>query len=145
MATNQDADLILKLYELRREPKLREARDWVATQFRPKSAQDVVDTVMSEKGAYLRMVVSYWEMAAALVNHGSINAELFHDTNGEYLLVYAAIEPFIAGIREQMGSPRMFRNLEKLVQESPEGREAIAWWQARWKAEAEAKTSTANA
>ena len=145
MATSEDANLILKLYELRREQKLREARTWFASAFRPKSVQDVADTMMSENGAYLRMVVSYWDMTAALVNHGTVDANLFFDTNGEYFMVYAAIEPLIPGIREMFSNPGMFKNLEKLVQDSPAGKDAVAFWQARWKAEAEAKQSAAKA
>lgn len=145
MATHEDANLILKLYELRREARLREARDWFASTFRPQTAKDVADTLMSDKGAYLRMVASYWEMSAALVNHGTVDADLFRDTNGEYFLVYAAIEPFIQTLRDEFSNPGMFKNLEKLVNDSPKGAESVKWWQDRWKAEAESKRNAANA
>ena len=141
MATQEDANLILKLYELRREPKLREARDWVAGSFRPQSTKDVQDAIAGEKSAYLRMVFSYWEMAAALVNHGTIDLNLFCETNGEQFLVFAKIEPFLAELRAQLQNPRMFGNLEKLVHDAPNGREAVARFQARWAAEAEAKAA----
>jgi hypothetical protein len=138
MATHEDANLILKLYELRREEKLRQAREWFAGKFRPQTAQDVVDVISGEHSAYLRMVTSYWEMVAALVNHGTIDLNLFCETTGEQFLVYARIEPFIPAMRTHFGNPRMFSNLEKLVAESPNGKEAIARWQARWAAEAAA-------
>jgi hypothetical protein len=137
MPKQEDANLILKLYELRREETLRAARDYYASKFNPQTAQDVVDTMARENSAYVRMVVSYWEMAATLVNHGSIDMDLFCETNGEQFLVYAKIEPFLSAIREHFGNPRMFSNLEKLVNTSPNGREAVARWQSRFKAQAE--------
>jgi hypothetical protein len=145
MATQEDANLILKLYELRREEKLREARQWFAGKFRPQTGQDVVDTLTGEHSAYLRMVTSYWEMAAALVNHGTIDMDLFCETNGEQFLVYAKIEPFISEMRAYFKNPRMFGNLEKLVNNSPNGKEAVARFQARWAAEAAAQKTAANA
>jgi hypothetical protein len=145
MATQEDANLILKLYELRREEKLRAARAWFTGAFRPQSAQDILDTMAGENSAYMRMVVSYWEMAAALVNHGTIDLNLFCETNGEQFLVFAKIEPFLSALREKFGNPRMFSNLEKLVNEAPNGKEAVARWQARWAAEAAAKDQAATA
>jgi hypothetical protein len=145
MATHEDANLILKLYELRREEKLREAREWFAGKFRPQTAQDVAETVAGEHSAYLRMVLSYWEMAAALVNHGTIDLDLFCDTNGEQFMVYAKVEPFLGSMREQFKNPRMFHNLEKLVMDAPRGKEAVERWQTRWAAEANVRPSAANA
>jgi hypothetical protein len=137
MPKQEDANLILKLYELRREQTLRTARDWYASKFNPQTAQDVFDAMASENSAHLRMVVSYWDMAATLVNHGAIDIEMFCEASGEQFLVYAKIEPFLAAIREQTGNPRLFGNLEKLVNTAPTGRESVARWQARFKAEAE--------
>src|SRR5215203_2557234 len=93
MANQVDANLILKLYELRREETLRTARDWFASKFQPQTLQDVLDAMNSDKSGYMRMVVSYWDMAAALVNHRTIDMNLFSETNGEQYLVYAKIEP----------------------------------------------------
>jgi hypothetical protein len=143
MATHEDANLILKLYELRREEKLRQAREWFAGKFRPKTAQDVIDTLAGEHSAYLRMVTSYWEMVAALVNHKTIDMDLFCETTGEQFLVYARIEPFIGAMRTHFGNQRMFSNLEKLVAESPNGKEAVARFQARFAAEAAAAGASA--
>ena len=145
MATSEDAHLILKLYELRREEKLRQAREWFAAEFRPQTAQDVTNAVAGEHSAYLRLVLSYWEMAAALVNHGTIDLDLFCDANGEQFMVYAKVEPFLGTMREQFKNPRMFSNLEKLVMDAPHGKEAVERWQTRWAAEAAARQSAASA
>ncbi|HYO83188.1 MAG TPA: hypothetical protein VES20_17410 [Bryobacteraceae bacterium] len=139
MATPQDAELILKLYELRRDEKLREARAWFIEQFKPASIEDVMATFASERSGSLRMVASYWEMAAAMVNHGAIDRDLFCDANGEYLLVFAKMEPFLHELRERVGNPRMSYNLEKLVDAAPHGRETVKRWQTRWAAETASK------
>jgi hypothetical protein len=124
MSKYKDADLILKLYDLRREAKMREAREWFFT-FNPQSPQDFMDVLTSDKSAYYRMVVSYWDMACTLVNHGAIDADMFAEANGEHMFVYAKIEPFIPALREAMGIPQMLANLEKVVKETPDYEEMI--------------------
>lgn len=121
----KSADLILKLYDLRREATMREARNWMFG-FNPTSAEDIGKTMMDpEVGAYLRMVLSYWDMAAALVNHGAIDAKMFNDTNGEHIGVYAKIAPFIAELRAQWEMPEAFENLEKVIMNRPDGAERV--------------------
>lgn len=121
----ESADLILKLYDLRREAKMREARNWVFS-FNPTSADDIMNTMMDpEVGALLRMVTSYWDMAAALVNQGAIDAELFRQTTGEYYMVYAKIEPFVADLRERWEMPEAFANLEQVINDQPNGAERL--------------------
>ena len=142
MATAEDANLILKLYELRREEKLREARAWFLDQFQPESVDEIMATVGSAQGAYLRMVVSYWDMAAAMVNHGAIDRDLFCDSNGEQFAIFAKLEPFLAELRQRVGNPTMFQHLEKLTNEAPQGRPAVQRWQARWAAQKAAKAAT---
>lgn len=125
MSKAESAELILKLYDLRREATMRQARNWIFM-FNPTSAQDVMNTMMDpEVGGLLRMVTSYWDMAAALVNHGAIDAEMFNDTNGEHMMVYAKIEPFIAELREMWQEPKAFRNLEKVILDQPGGTERV--------------------
>ncbi len=125
MSKVESADLILKLYETRREPVMREARNWMGSFF-PESAQDIVQAVMnSETSAYYRMVVTYWEMAAAFVNHGAIDEEMFIDIDGEHFVVFAKIEPFLSELREMMGNPKMLANLEKLVMRQPNAKERL--------------------
>src|ERR1700677_4940015 len=103
------ANLILKLYELRREPVMREARNFILT-FDPKSVEDYMAGMMGANSAHIRMVVSYWEMACSFVVYGAIEAVMFDDTNGEHILVFAKIEPFLAQLRTAMGSPNMLKN-----------------------------------
>ncbi len=119
MGKAKDADLILKLYDLRREKTMRDARNWFFT-FNPETPQDFIDVLTSDKSGYYRMVVSYWDMACSLVNNGAIDAEMFNDANGEHLFVYAKMEPFLPALREAMGAPQFLAHLERLVKEVPE-------------------------
>ncbi len=125
MSKAESAELILKLYDLRREEKMREARNWIFS-FNPTSAQDIMNTMMNpEVGPYLRMVTSYWDMAAALVNHGAIDADMFNDTAGEHTMVFAKVEPFLAELREMFQEPKAFYHLEKVILDQPNGAEKV--------------------
>jgi hypothetical protein len=119
MSKQEEADLILKLYDLRREPLMREARNWFF-QFNPQSPKDFVDVLTSDKTGHYRMVVSYWDMACSLVNNGAIDAQMFNDANGEHIFVYAKMEPFIPALREQMGLPTFLAHLEQTVKALPD-------------------------
>jgi hypothetical protein len=119
MSKQEEADLILKLYDLRRESVMREARNWFFA-FNPQTEQDFMDVLTGDKSGYYRMVISYWDMACSLVNNGAIDAQMFSDANGEHLFVYAKLEPFIPGLREGTGNPRLLVNLEKVVTETPD-------------------------
>jgi hypothetical protein len=136
MSKQQDADLILKLYDLRREATMREARNWMFT-FNPTSVQDVIEVLLGEHSGHYRMVISYWEMAAAMVNKGAIDEELFNETNGEHLFVYSKIEPVIEEVRTLFGSPDFLRNLETLVKRIPESEAKITAMRERMKKFAE--------
>jgi hypothetical protein len=125
MATPQDADLIIKLYDLRRDETMRKARNYFAFEFLPKSVDDVKEILTNiqeypEQNAYLRQVISYWEMVAAMVNHGSIDQALFFDTNAEFYGVWAKIDDFIEDLRASFG-PQFLVNLEKLIASAPDG------------------------
>ena len=132
MSKQAEAELILRLYDLRREATMRAARDWFFQQFNPQSFADVKSALFGEHSGHLRMVLSYWDMAAALVNHGAISIDLFTDTNGEHLSVYAKIEPFVADFRAAFGA-QAFLNLEKLVDATPDGRKRVAELRERMK------------
>lgn len=132
MSTPQDADLILKLYDLRREATMREARNWMFT-FNPTSVQDIIDVMISEHSGHYRMVVSYWEMAAAMVNNGSIDEKLFHEANGEHLFVYSKIAHLIPELRALFGSQEFLLNLETLVKRIPNHEEKITAMRERMK------------
>ena len=114
----KSAELILKLYDLRREETMRKARDWFA-RFNPASAQDILNTFVSEHSAYYRMVTTYWDMACSLVNHGAIDEQMFNDANAEHAFFFAKIQPFMEEIRAVTG-PRYLPHLEQLVMRLPD-------------------------
>jgi hypothetical protein len=128
----EDANLILKLYELRREEVMRKARDWYGMQFNPESIEEIQAVMMSDKSPYYRMVTTYWDMAASFVNHGAIDEEMFTEANMEHVMVYAKIEPFITEIRS-MYMPTYLEHLEKLVLRRPNAREFMASMRERFK------------
>ena len=125
MSKQAEADLILKLYDLRREATMRTARDWFFREFNPQSFDEVKKILFGDHSGHMRMVLTYWDMAAGLVNHGAISQDLFSDTNGEHFAVFAKIEPFIAPWRAAFG-PQFMANLEKLIDATPDGRKRVA-------------------
>jgi hypothetical protein len=133
MSKQEEAGLILKLYELRREDTMRKARDWYFREFNPQSLADFMTAMFGEHSGHLRMVVSYWDMAAGLVNNGAISLELFNDTNGEHLGVFSKIEPLLGEIRAAQG-PQFAASLEKLIDATPDGRKRVAGVRERLKA-----------
>ena len=119
MGKTEEADLILKLYDLRREATMREARNWLFT-FNPTSIQDVMEIMMGEHSGHFRMVISYWDMACAMVTNGAIDEELFNQTNGEHIFVYMKIQPVLEDIRKMFDNPEFLKNLETVVKRIPE-------------------------
>ena len=119
MGKHEDADLILKLYDLRREPVMREARNWMFT-FNPTGVEDVMQAMMGEHSGHLRMVISYWDMACAMVTNGAIDEELFNQTNGEHIFVYMKIEPVLEGLRAMFDNQEFLKNLETVVKRIPD-------------------------
>ena len=116
-ATHAHADLLLRLYEIRREPKMREAREWFISKFHPSSIEDAQKQAPfgSPENAYVRMVASYWDMAANMVNRGLIEEELFFETTGEQWIVWERLKNYVPAQRERSKNPHMFGNLEKHV------------------------------
>lgn len=146
MSKQDEAGLILKLYELRRDETMRKARDWFFLDFHPESLADVNDAMLGEHSAHLRMVMSYWEMAATLVAHGAIDARLFNEANSEHLTVFAKLQPLLSEIRSAYGAQFMV-NLEKLVSETPGAQdrlEAIRGRMKRIRADVEKRHSKAS-
>jgi hypothetical protein len=116
LATPADAEIILRLYELRTEAEMRKARAWVTGEFWPATAKDffaVADNPSDPHNAWLRQVISYWEMAAAMVLHGAVSAELFVDCNGEGFFMLAKFAPILDGIREK--NPAFLMKTAELV------------------------------
>jgi hypothetical protein len=127
MATSHEsADLVLKLYDLRREARMREGRDWFALRFNPSTFQEVTTVLEGPQNAFFRMVVSYWDMAAALVNHGAIDEQLFTDTNAEHVAVFAKVAPFLADLRTALSNPDYLAQLERLVMRLPNAAARLA-------------------
>ena len=114
---NYDAELLLRLYELRREEKLRRAREWVIREFQADSLEVLEREIPrgSEKDALFRMAVSYWDMAASLVNHGLINEGLFFENTGEFWLVWEKVKSIAPAVREARKNPLAWKNLETLA------------------------------
>ena len=121
MEKQTDIMAILKLYELRRDEKMREARLWYLSQFSPKSAMDIVALFRggAHASANFRMVTSYWDMAASFVLNGAIDEKTFLDANTEHIFVYAKIQPFLAEFRQMIQEPDYLLNLETLVTKIP--------------------------
>jgi len=114
---NYDAELLLRLYELRREEKLRRAREWLAGKFQADSKEDFDRQypLGSEENAFFRMAVSYWDMAASLVNHGLLKEDLFFENTGEFWLAWEKIRHLAPAIREARKNPLAWKNLETLA------------------------------
>lgn len=132
MPNYQDAELILKLYDLRREAVMREARAFYASL--PPSEESFLQVVAnpaSKENSYVRQVVGYWEMAASFVVHGVLNAELAYATLQEMYFVYAKIKPFLPKLRDLTNTPDFLVNMEKLAESTEETRARVVRVQAR--------------
>ena len=120
------AGLLLKLYELRTEPALRQARGWFNFEFHPNTSQDVLHTWLGpgHESAPYRMVTSYWDMAASLVSEGAIPAAMFNAANTEHFALYAKMRPFLADIRAATKWPDYLLHVEQVVhsEADPESR-----------------------
>ena len=135
-ATATDAELILKLYDLRREAEMRKARHWWLTAFWPENVDDFAKIGMAlgtQENNWLRQVGGYWEMAASLVLHGALNEDLFLEGSfsGEMFFIYAKVHPFLAELREKFQNPNMMGNIEKLINRSEKGRNTLQAFEGR--------------
>lgn len=116
----ESANLILKLYDLRREEVMRKARSWFVIEFHPGSAQDISAAALGEHSAYYRMVTSYWDMATSFVVNGAIDEQMFNDANGEHVAVFSKIEPFLTEVRELSNRPTYMQHVERVVMNIPD-------------------------
>ena len=143
-----DAQLILQLYDLRREPEIRKARHWWIADFWPKNADDflkVAYALGTQENNWLRQVGGYWNMAAALVLQGALNEELFlrPAISGEMFFIYAKIHPFLKELREKLGDPEGFRDIDKVIMKTKWGRERLKFIEKRvaaWREKMEQKS-----
>ena len=113
-ATFEQANLQIRLYDLRREPRLREAREWYSDHFHPQTLDDVMKICPpgSKENAYMRQVLTYWEMVASMSNRGLLNEDLLFENGGEEWAVFQQAKPVLAAWREMFASKKFLRNLE---------------------------------
>lgn len=123
----RQAELILKLYELRRETVMREARAYIGGKFLPQSADEIFEIVSggAKEGAFVLQVYGYWDMVAAFVASGALDSQLVYDTCQEMYFQYAKIQPFLAELRTRMNLPEFLISIEKLVDGSAAGRRRL--------------------
>jgi hypothetical protein len=127
-ATANDAQIIMQLYDLRREAEMRKARTWFAASFWPKNADDIVAVINvanPQENAWFRQVGGYWEMAASFVLRGALNEELFFDSGTEMWFVLAKVYPFLKEAREKANTPFYFARTEELATRTQEGRDRL--------------------
>jgi len=129
-ATVADGQLLLQFYDLRREAEMRKARNWWVFEFSPRSADDFMKVAWAsgtQENNWLRQAGSYWSMAAAMVLEGVMNEALFLRPafSGEMFLIFAKVYPFLAELREKMGDPNMFGDMEKVINKTKWGRERL--------------------
>ena len=139
-ASAKDAQIVMQLYDLRREAKMREARNFFVMEFKPQSADDIVKIATAfgtPHNTYFRQVMSYWGMAASLVVHGAVDKALFNDWSGEMYFVWAKVQPYITEVRAAMGIPEFLRNVEIVIEGDAEGRKRRQAMQERQKRFAE--------
>jgi hypothetical protein len=148
--TATDAQLVLQLYDLRREAELRKARNWWVVTFWPQTADEfikVASTLGTQENNWLRQAGGYWDLAAALVLHGTIHPDLFLEggSSGEMFFMYAKIQPILKELREKMQSPGLFSNVEKVIMSTKAGRERLKMITARVESRRKAMSETAKA
>jgi hypothetical protein len=128
--------LNLKLFELRREPALREARQWFLSEFNPETFAEAAAIASGERNAAFRMVLGYWDMAASLVTSGAIDAESFLAAHGEIFTAFAKIQPFLEEARAVTGEAEFCKHLEAVVMRAPDAQAIVARRRDAWRAAA---------
>jgi hypothetical protein len=115
----ESATLNLQLFDLRREPVLREARSWFLREFNPDSFTEMVSLASGERNAAFRMVLGYWDMAASLVTTGAIDGDAFRAAHGEIFATFSKISPFLAEMRNASNEPQFCKHMEAVVMAAP--------------------------
>lgn len=123
-ATHEDVNLILRLYEIRREEKMRTARSWFAGNFKPKTLAEMQQLAApgTPENASMRQVTTYFEMVASFITSGVLNQELYFQSGGEMLLTYLRLKPILADFRAFTKNPDFYKNLEIV------GEDFLAWY-----------------
>ena len=125
-ATAADAQIVLHLYDMRREPVMREARGYMTGKFFPRSADEIAklhNDFGSKENAYYRQVMTYWEQSASLVRHSAVNDSLFNAWAAEMHFLWAKFQPYIEDLRKQINSPGYLKNIESICEGTPANRE----------------------
>ena len=122
----ESAQLNLQLFDLRREPVLREARAWFLWEFNPETFPELLAVIGGERNASFRMVIGYWDMAASLVTTGAIDADAFRAAHGEIFATFSKIEPFLAELRAATGEPQICIHTENVVMGAPDAHAILA-------------------
>ena len=120
----ENAQLNLQLFEMRREPVLREARAWFLDEFNPETFAELVALVSGERNPSFRMVLGYWDMAASLVTTGAIDADAFRAAHGEIFATFSKISPYLDELRKASREPELCKHMEAVVLSAPDA-EAI--------------------
>ncbi len=150
-ATPADAQLILQLYDLRRESEMRKARRYCDEQFWPENFEEFKQIAMAwgtPESTWLMQVIAYWDMAASLVLRGALHEGLFFDNSHQMYMLFAKIRPFLHEARKLFDAPEMMSGMEKLIESTPDSRERLRKMEqavAKWGPEARAKRKTGKA
>ena len=148
--TAADAQLIIQLYDLRREAEIRKARNWWTVTFWPNTAEDfikIASALGTQENAWFRQVAGYWDMASSMVLHGVIHPDLFLEGgfSGEMFFIFAKLQPILKDVREKMQSPGLFRNVENVIMSTKAGRERLKMVGARVESRRKAMSEAAKA
>lgn len=141
----ESAQLNLQLFELRREPVLREARAWFTREFNPESFEEMMQTARGDRNASFRMVLGFWDMAASLVTTGAIDGDAFRAAHGEIFLTFSKIQPFLAEMRNASGEPEFCRHIEAVVMAAPDALAILERRRNRLRAAVKARAEKATA
>ena len=139
----ESARLNLELFDLRREPVLREARAWFLGEFNPETIEDLARLIGGERNASFRMVLGYWDMAASMVTTGAIDGDAFRAAHGEVFLTFAKIQPFLSQLRAAAVEPEYCKHLEAVVLAAPDAEAIMARRRAAAMAAAKARATNA--
>lgn len=126
--THEQAQLHLQVYDLRREARLRQARDWFQQNYNAETVEEAMRLAApgTEHGAFFGMVIGYWEQACALLNYDLLNEDLFFETSGEFFGVWEQVKTVLPEFRRQFGNPNLLSNLEKAAKRYEEWSEKRA-------------------
>lgn len=140
----ENAQLNLQLFDLRREPLLREARAWFISEFNPETYDEFTATISGERNTFFRMVIGYWDMAASLVTTGAIGGVAFLAAHSEIMGTFGKIQPFLAELRSRMGEPELCKHMETVVMAAPDAEATLERRRKRLSAAIKARAAKAQ-